>query len=168
MKKSLLLVMFLSFALLSFKSEQDYKFQRTFIYNFTKYIQWPPSQQTGNFIIGVLGDSPITAELELLANSRSAGAQKFEIKKLNSISEISHLHMLFVPKSKNGQIKSILKKVNGKSTLVITEGKGMAVKGGGINFIYVNGKPRFEINKKATDKSNLKVSSELMKLAIMI
>jgi len=168
MKKYLLLTLFLSFGMLSFTTGQDYKFERTFIYNFTKYIQWPPSQQSGDFVIGVYGESPIYAQLELMAQSRTAGSQKFKIKKLSSVNEIKGLHMLFVPKAKNGEFDSILGKIGGNSTLVITEGDGMAGKGSCINFIYIDGKPRFELNKGAADKSKLKVSSELMRLAILI
>ena len=93
---------------------------------------------------------------------------QFQIKKISSVNEIQNLHMLFVSKSKNSDIGTVVSKIKGKSTLLITEGDGMGTKGSGINFIYVNGKPRFELNKGATDKSNLKVSSELMKLAILI
>ena len=168
MKKSLLIVLFVASGMFSFTTGQDYKFERTFIYNFTKYIQWPPAQQSGDFVIGVYGDSPIQAQLEMMAQTRTAGSQSFKIKKLNSVNEIKGLHMLFVPKSKNSEIGSILGKVEGKSTLVITEGNGMAGKGSCINFIYVNGKPRFELNRSAADRSKLKVSSELMKLAILI
>ena len=75
-----------------------------------------------------------------MAQSRTAGTQKFQIKKLSSVNDIKGLHMLFVPKEKNGEISAILGKVGGSPTLVITEGDGMAVKGSGINFIYINGK----------------------------
>jgi hypothetical protein len=168
MKRNLLILVVTAASLFSFTSGQDYKFERTFIYNFTKYIQWPPGQQSGDFVIGVLGDSPIYEQLQVMSQTRTAGAQKFEIKKLNSVNEIKGLHMLFVPKDQNGQIGSILAKIKGAATLVITEGTGMAGKGSCINFIYIDGKPRFELNKNAADKSNLKVSSELMKLAIII
>ena len=168
MKKFLLIILVVSAGLMSFTTSQDYKFERTFIYNFTKYIQWPASQQSGDFVIGVYGDSPILSQLEMMAQTRSAGAQKFKIQKINSVGEIGNLHMLFVSKSKNSEIGRIVSKIGGKSTLLITEGDGMGAKGSGINFIYINGKPRFELNKTATEKSNLKISSELMKLAIVI
>mgnify|MGYP001799560797 CR=1 FL=1 len=68
---------------------QDYKFHSIFMYNFTKYIQWPASYQSGEFIIGVLGTSPITEHLTNMAKVKSAGAQQFEIRIFSDASEVA-------------------------------------------------------------------------------
>ncbi|MDQ3536542.1 MAG: YfiR family protein [Bacteroidota bacterium] len=146
---------------------QEYKYHPSFIYNFTKYIEWPASYQSGDFVIAVLGDSPIIQELEKMAENKSVGSQKFVIKKLKSASDIEKCHMLFIPVSKSKDLTQALEKLEGKPTLVVTEKPGMA-KGSGINFIMLEGKWKFELNKAATEKSNLKVSGDLAKFAIII
>ncbi len=147
---------------------QEYKYHPSFIYNFTKYIEWPASYQSGDFVIAVLGDSPIIQELEKMAENKSVGSQKFVIKKLKSASDIEKCHMLFIPVSKSKDLTQALEKLEGKPTLVVTEKPGMANQGSGINFIMLEGKWKFELNKAATEKSNLKVSGDLAKFAIII
>jgi hypothetical protein len=62
----------------------------------------------------------------------------------------------------------VLKKIKGMSTLVVTEKAGLARKGSVINFINVENKQKFELNKTNANKNGLVVSSNLMSLGIAI
>jgi len=147
---------------------QDYRIHSVFIYNFTKYIQWPSSDQNGDFVIGVLGNSPMVASLEKLAAERKIGTRSMVVKKFSSVDQISKCHMLFIPDRQSGDLEAAIAKISGQSTLVMTERSGLGMKGSGINFITVDGKQKFELNKAATEKAQLKVSNELTSLAIVI
>lgn len=147
---------------------QDYRIHSVFIYNFTKYIQWPSSDQNGDFVIGVLGNSPMVASLEKLAAERKIGTRSMVVKKFSSVDQISKCHMLFIPDRQSSDLEAAIAKISGQSTLVMTERSGLGMKGSGINFITVDGKQKFELNKAATEKAQLKVSNELTSLAIVI
>ncbi|RLD62288.1 MAG: YfiR family protein [Bacteroidetes bacterium] len=167
MKKISLLISL--FILISLSSKaQIPKLQSIFIYNFTKYIEWPASYKSGDFTIGVIGQTPLTKELNNLAKSKKAGSQTISIKKFNKVSEIDKCNILFIPKNKSNELSNILNKLNGKSTLIITEKKGMAKQGAGINFVIVNNKQKFELNKANITKYKLKISPSLINLAIII
>lgn len=169
MKISKITLVVLVLAALPFMAKaQDYRIHSVFIYNFTKYIQWPSTDQSGDFIIGVLGNSPIVGSLEKLAQERKVGSRAMVIKKFSTVSEISKCHMLFIPENSSNDFEAALAKVSGQSTLIMTERKGLGSKGSGINFITVDGKQKFELNKSATEKAQLKVSTELTSLAIVI
>ncbi len=147
---------------------QDYRIHSVFIYNFTKYIQWPSSEQSGDFIIGVLGNSPIVASLEKLAAERKIGTRSMIVKRFSSVADISKCHMLFIPERYSNDLEAALAKTAGQATLIMTEKNGLGAKGSNINFITVDGKQRFELNRGATEKAQLKVSTELTSLAIVI
>lgn len=147
---------------------QDYRIHSVFIYNFTKYIQWPSNEQNGDFIIGVLGNSPMVASLEKLAAERKIGTRSMVIKKFASVDQISKCHMLFIPDKNSNDLDAAIAKISSQSTLIMTERNGLGMKGSGINFITVDGKQKFELNKAATEKAQLKVSTELTSLAIVI
>lgn len=147
---------------------QDYRIHSVFIYNFTKYIQWPSSDQNGDFVIGVLGNSPMVASLEKLAAERKIGTRSMVVKKFASVDQITKCHMLFIPEKSSNDLDAAIAKISGQSTLIMTERNGLGMKGSGINFITVDGKQKFELNKAATDKAQLKVSNELTSLAIVI
>ena len=59
-------------------------------------------------------------------------------------------------------------KVKHKNILTISDSKGFADRDVAINFIIVKGKRKFEINTDAIDRPGLRVSSQLLKLAILI
>ncbi len=146
----------------------DYRFHSIFIYNFTKYIQWPASHQSGDFIIAVIGNSPIVEELNKITANKTVGSQKIIVKKFRSAAEIEDCHILFVPSSGSGNFDTVQEKLKGKSTLVITEKSGLAQKGSGINFILLENKWKFELNESATQSAGLKVSRELSQMAISV
>ena len=138
------------------------------MYNFTRYIQWPPEELNEDFVIGILGNSEIVKELQDMARIKKVNSHNINIKVYNSVEEIGQCQMLFVPEDKSKFIEDVLAKLGNQSTLLITEKPGLGVEGSGINFIVRDGKLRFELNKSATDRANLKVSGELSKLAILI
>jgi len=69
-----------------------------FIYNFTKYINWPVN--SGDFVINVLGNDGITKEIEYIAAKKMVGNSKISIKKILSPSEIKNCQILFIASSK--------------------------------------------------------------------
>lgn len=166
MKKVVLLICLFFIATTGFA--QDYKFHSVFIYNFTRYIQWPPAEQQGDFVIGVLGSSGIIPHLEKMAETKRAGNQKFVIKKFNSVDEVTKCHMLFIPDNQSRHFGAAQSKLSGQPTLFISEKPGMGKEGSIINFIIVDGKYKFELNQSAAKSRNLKISSELTKFAILI
>ncbi|MDN5202063.1 YfiR family protein [Fulvivirgaceae bacterium BMA10] len=145
-----------------------HRFQKLFIYNFSKFIKWPENYKEGDFVIGVLGDAPIKKHLDQMASEKKAGAQNFVIKTFKSATEITKCHILYIPSRKSGTLPDCIAKVKNTATLIITEKPGMGKVGSSINFLIVDGKPRFELNRQVIDDSNLRVSSELTKLAILI
>ncbi len=145
----------------------DHKFHSVFILNFIKYIQWP--NVSSDFVIGVLGDADIIAELERSSQNKNVAGQKIVIKKYDNINDFNgECHVFYIPNGKSKHLADALTKTSGKSTLVITEKNGLASKGSGINFVLKDGRWKFELNKEATEKAGLKVSSDLAKLAILI
>jgi hypothetical protein len=62
----------------------------------------------------------------------------------------------------------VSERVKGKGTLVVTDRNGLGAKGSCINFKTVDEKLKFELNQSAIAASNLKVSSTLSSMAILI
>ena len=145
------------------------KIKATFLYNFTKYIDWPDKYKEGNFAIGVLGTTAFYNDLNALLSTKTVGSQKFEIKSFSSVESITGIcHILFIPAENSGLLPDVLKKMKGKSTLIVTEKGGLAKQGSAINFIIENNKQRSELNKSNIEKYNLKVSTTLESLAIKV
>ena len=120
-------------------------------------------------IIGVIGANAFYNELTGLLQKKTVGNQKFEIKSFTSEEAVSGFcHIIFIPAENSSMLPDVLKKMKGKSTLIVTEKSGLAKQGSGINFVVDNNKQRFELNKANIEKYDLKVSSTLASLAIPV
>jgi hypothetical protein len=151
-----------------FANSQDYKFHSLFIYNFTKYVEWPESKKSGDFVIGVLGKSDITESLKQMAESKTVGDQKISVNVINDLSAVNKCHILFLPQNESNKLDDVMAQAALGSVLVVTERPGLAKRGSAINFIIENGRWRFELNLAAFEKTNLKVAGELVKLGKVI
>lgn len=137
------------------------------IYNFVKYIQWP-GDNSQDFVIGVIGNEEVYNTLKGWYDGKVRGNKKFVIKNFASADQVQDCHIIYVANEASGQFDQIKGKVDTKSTLLITDKPGLGKKGSGINFKTVNSKLAFELNQQVIEKSNLKVSSQLTAMAILI
>jgi hypothetical protein len=171
-KRLFIAVLLLGFGLMSKAQLPDpvSKIKVMFLYNFTKYIEWPQDYKQGDFVIGILGGGSdnVKKELEKLATTKKAGIQNIVIKTFASVGDIEKCHMLFIPESKSAMLDDAMAKCRKTSTLIVTEKDGLAKRGSAINFVVKDNKQNFELNKDNIDKYNLNVSSSLLSLAIPI
>jgi hypothetical protein len=148
---------------------QKAKYQSIFIYNFTKYIKWPDSRNSGDFVIGILGNSDLQADLQDMASSKKeTNGMPITVKKLSSAAEGGNCHIMIVSDKDCDNIDAIAAHTNGKPVLIITDKPGMGGKGAVINFVEQEGKIKFELNQSQAEKRGLKVSGSLTQLAILI
>lgn len=138
------------------------------LYNFIKYVQWPNEAEAGEFVVGVIGDENVFNTLKQWYDGKPKGSKKYVIKKLGSPAEASDCQVVYVGKSKNRDFEAIKTSTTGKSILTITDGNGLGQKGSCINFKVIDGKLKFELNQGVVTGSNLKVSSQLSSMAILI
>lgn len=162
------LIMAILFCALPLARGQDEKFKALFMYNFTKYLEWPAEKSSGEFIIAVFGNSPIINELNIIAQKKKVGNQKIVVKKVASISECGSSNILFIPSSKVVAPAEVNTKLAGKGIVVITEKEGLAKSFSGINYVKVNGKQSFEVNKKHIESQGIKLNSNLLSLGIRV
>ena len=144
------------------------KIKAIYIYNFTKYIEWPKEYRETAFVIGVLGDSPLYTELEKMSSSKQVFGQKIEVKKFTSASSLEKCHILYIPSGTKDPFSSVAAKMKPYSTLLVTDTPGMAAKGSAINFVVMQNRQKFELNESNAVKYNLKVSNSLEALAILV
>jgi len=169
MKKRIFLVLLAVFFIPSLLKAQDKKFHAVFIYNFYKQMQWPASYENQDFVIAVIGDSPLIETLGKVTATKTAGtSNKFIIKKVNSLDEVALCHIIFIPLEKSNLLPNVIAKFGSKPTLIITEKPGLGGQGSGINFVQVNDRLKFELNQASLKKANIKVASSLLTLAIII
>ena len=146
--------------------EANAKIKAIYIYNFTKYIEWPDSYKEGSFVIGFIGNnSYLLSELSKMANAKKAGNQNIEIRNITTLDDNAKYNIVFLLSDNSAQIGEVVSKAKGKSTLIVTEKPGLAEKGAAINFIVEDNKQKIELNKANIEKYKLKVAENLVKMS---
>ena len=143
---------------------QNEKFKALFIYNFTNYIEWPGGNNA-TFIITVIGDSPIVAELQAISKIKKVGNATIEVKKANSAGEIGSSQIIFIPSGKKKVLPDVVSAMTGKPTLIISDNAQGKF---GINFVEVDSKQSFQISKSNIEEHKLKVNSSLISLGTSV
>jgi hypothetical protein len=145
---------------------EEYKVKTAFIYNFAKFIEWPPEALDGRqeLLVGVLGQNPFGSDLKSL-ESKMIGGRPVRVRYYSEIKEADGCHILFIAASEREHIPAILEFVRGRHVVTIGESDEFVAKGGIINFFLQANRVRFEINGQAAEKEGLKISSQLMRLS---
>lgn len=170
MKRAQFLILLIFFATSTGAQQLDKQqanLEAVFLYNFTKYIDWNKNNSTTEFIIGVIGDSPITDALYDIAKTYTVNNKRILIKIFNKPSEITDCDILFISQNNPFSLESILKRV-GQGVLTVSEQTGYARKGTAFNFVVIHNKLKFEANLKAISDAKLKAGSQLLKLASIV
>lgn len=163
------------------KLNREYKIKAAFLYNFIKFVDWPEEKAADlnePVIIGIIGKDPFKEAFQPITSKNTKGRKslihRFEsVQKLSKSgqadkSELESLrkcHLLFICSSEKDNISEVLKLVKNHSVLTVGETSNMLKSGGIINFIVEENKVRFEINLAAAKQSNLKIRSQLLRLA---
>ena len=140
------------------------KMKSMYIYQFAKNVYWPTAHTTGDFTIGIYGSEDLFNFLNTSFKDKSLGQQKIKFDLYKSASEISDCHLLFISKEEEGFIPRVQKELKDK-TLLVTEGKSLAETGSMINFVYVQNRLKFQINKSKAEKKDFTIGQTLTKLA---
>lgn len=145
---------------------QDEKLKAIFIYNFTRYIEWP--QKNSTFVIIILGKSTLAAELQGIAGKKKVGNADIEIKTVTSPEEIAEANIIYITNMKSSALPALLPKSKAKNMLIITERPNSCKDGSSINFVNDGGKLIFELCKNNIAACGLSVSSSLFTLGKVI
>jgi hypothetical protein len=162
------LILFASFSARA-QQTMDYSVHANIIYHFTKYINWPDDKKTGDFVIGVVGDSPLFDKLKTLTGlNKTAGSQRIVVKKYSASVKSFDCHILFIGEEESSLLKRIASTTSASSILLVTESEGSARKGSCINFVIADDRLKLEINKKNIEQRDLGIATELLNLGTVV
>ncbi len=145
-------------------SAQYDKYKALYIYNFIKLIDWPADNSEKEFVIGIIGDLEVEAELSRITKNKKVINREIKVVGVGLNDEMSDLQVLFISKSLAESTFKLERELNGKPVLLITEHKREKA---AINFVESEASLLFEIDPSAIEKQGLKVSKTLIELGIV-
>ncbi len=168
---TLLLLLFVSFCATAAErlpASREYPIKAAFLYNFTKYVEWPSVAHTNAqspIVITILGKNPFGSALESIVEGRSVNGRRVVVRYATDIETIKPSHILFIPKSENSITGNVIESLKGQPILIVGESDEFKKERGMVNLSVESSQVRFEINIAAAEAVHLKISSQLQKLA---
>jgi len=147
---------------------QEEKYIGLFLYNFTKFFDWPAEIKTGDFVINVLGHESVAKELMLITNQKKVGTQNIVIKAISNVAEAGKCQIMFVGFWHSRYLTQIIEKMGSDPCLIITEKEGLLKEGSAINFLIMNNTIKFELKKGNALSRGLKVDPRIAELAVRV
>ncbi len=161
----------LGFGLVLLAQFDEYHVKAAFLYNFAKFVEWPPATfktRQDPIVICVLGASPFQKILEEAVNGKTVEGRKFAVHQIEDLEPKCDCQILFVPSSGRKRYRSMAGGLRGSGILTVGETPGFTEEGGVINFKLEGDRLRFEINVEAAERERLRISSKLLGLAEIV
>jgi len=147
------------------------KLKSAFLYNFTKFVEWPPERfanASEPIVIGLMADEPMRAEIATIVANRFVNSRALVVRPVASVADMQASHILFVSSHEQVRYVSMRHRAPLAAVLIVGEGESCRLSGGGICFFQQGNKLRFEINIDTVERSHLKIGAQLQKLAIAV
>lgn len=139
-----------------------------FVYNFAKLSTWPtPGSGADPLRICTLGRGALNGQLARL-QGRTVGEREIEIQVRSPSDQWTKCHVFFVSREDGDRAESILRQLAGQPVLTIGDVPDFAQRGGMIELIELDNKLRFNISLVTVQRSGLRMSSQLLKLATRV
>lgn len=134
----------------------DDKSRAIYILDIAKYIEWPETNDPLFFRIGVLEhDSALFNSMQVEAIKRKTlHSKKIVVRFFEHEDRIHNVDIVFFKKNDGFDISKVFEMIGGKPVLMITEGYPYHMSM--INFIVMNGRKNYEVNKNKMTAAGLK------------
>ena len=153
------------------KSVGEYQVKAVFLYNFTKFVNWPTNADTSTntpFVIGIVGEDPFGTTLDDAVRGEQMQNRPIVIRRFRSDEAIGNCQVLFIARSEKDRLGEVLEQMKGRATLIVADTVRAAEHGCMINLLLAQGSVKMEINQSLVEAAGLQVSSKLLSLARIV
>lgn len=137
---------------------QEYDKKALFMYNFTSYVSWP-SLKSNKFLIGIVGDSPITFYLTAYTKGKTHAGLPIVVEPYKAG---FNYQIVFISALGIKDFSKVKKEVQGKQVLLVSDNVILDKIGSHISFDVDGEKVNFNVNKDAIQSAGMNVNSKLI------
>jgi hypothetical protein len=155
----------------SAQEANEYLVKAAFLYNFAKFVEWPPQafkSPSDPIVIGVLGKNPFGDALAAAVAGKALGGRAFQIREISNAPQAAGCQIVFISSSERKRLGALLSGIGTAAILTVGETDNFAAAGGIVNFKIDAGSVRLQINVEAARKAQLRISAKLLSLAEIV
>lgn len=140
-----------------------------FLNRFTHFVEWPRTAlDATEFRFTVLGAPEVATELNLQVSGKLVHNLPARVRSVNTPAAVRDSHVLFVGAGYTGDLGKLTASLGVRPMLIVVEHPRGLDEGGVINFLVVDNRVRFEVSTVAAQRAGLRVSSQLLSVAIRV
>jgi hypothetical protein len=150
----------------------EYQVKAAYLANLGRFVeQWsarPRPSPDETFDLCVLGQDPFGSTLDAALKGEKIGGSPLAAKRIARPQDAPGCRVLFISSSEGDQLNEIMAALGTAPVLTVADIPDFVKRGGMVQFVLDGNHVRFEINIAASQRSGLKLSSELLKVARLV
>jgi hypothetical protein len=151
---------------------KEYQVKAAILLQSARFVEWP-AEADAPIVVGVLGEDPFGPLLDQIFKGESAKGRPLEIRRFKAPQDLEPCHILFVCASEKERWPEIRKRLGedafkARGPLTVSDIEAFAEAGGVLHLDLQEKKVRLRINVDAAARASLKISSQLLKLAVVV
>lgn len=147
----------------------EYAVKAAYLYNFGRFVEWPPQATTeGSFSICVLGMDPFGRVLDGIVAGQTIDGKKVVARRIARSEGAAGCRVIFISSSEAGELTRVLAALANSAVLTVSDMPQFTQSGGMIGFVQQDNRIRFAVNLAAAQRVGLKLSAQLLKLAVNV
>lgn len=155
------------------KGSVEYSIKAAYLYNFTRFIEWPPAAlpADGPFVVGVLTQDRVAIEAirDAFRGKRTSNGRAIEVHILAGLTDdLLGCQLVFVARDAMVGVEEVRRVVGARPVLIVGDTAGSAQHGGEIDFTVSADVVRIEINLQRAELAGLKLSGRLANVARLV
>ena len=141
-----------------------------YIYNFIRFTEWPENAQSPvqPKTLSILGNLSLLKTLKKDTFKQVGKSSNLHTHACQMPACLKESHALFIDNSQKKQLKKIIRSLNNRPVLTMSDIPGFADKGGMIEMKNENNRVVFIVNLKAAFRAKLYISAQLLQLAELV
>jgi hypothetical protein len=155
----------------AFAALSEHRLKAVFLFNFTRFVEWPSSAFTAAdapFVIGVFGRDPFGSDLDDVARGETVNGRQLLVRRVQTMQDAAACQILFIPATEQAKLDEILAALARSNTLTVSDLDGAAQHGAMIRLVTDHDRIRLRINVDAARAAGLTISSKLLRASEIV
>jgi hypothetical protein len=153
------------------EAPSEYELKAIYLYNFLQFVQWPeechfPGGHAQEIaVVGGTSLQPVLLSLQAKLREKNKDLTLVFYDSYQEGMNLSNCCLLFIASSEMKKIPEILKSLDGKQVLTVTDAGEEVDSGVMITLLSRQNKIRWAVNRKPVTEAGLKMSAKLLEIA---
>jgi len=140
-----------------------------YLYRFAGYVDWKDKiPADAPFTIAVFGAPGVARELRLLLPGHLIDNRVAQVREISGPQDLGKPQLVYAGPGRAKALRALLSAAEPPAALSVTDEADGLNAGSAVNFLLIDHRIRFEVSLAGADRAHLKISSELLGVAVRV